>query len=158
VGALMISSGHNYFGHHGRPPGAHPMIFADQLECVAGRGIRGDRFFGYRDDYKGQITFFSGEVFDALRREVPGAAAAPPTALRRNVLLRGVELDALTGRTFSLQGVRFCGTEECRPCYWMDRAVAPGTEAWLRGRGGLRARILGDGALRSAAACELVFE
>jgi MOSC domain-containing protein YiiM len=47
-----------------------------------------------------------------------------------------------------LQGVRFAGVEECRPCYWMDQAVGPGADAWLRGRGGLRARIVSDGPLR----------
>jgi len=65
--------------------------------------------------------------------------------VRRNVLTRGVDLPALIGREFELQGVRFVGTEECRPCYWMDHAIAPGAEAWLRGRGGLRARVVSDG-------------
>jgi hypothetical protein len=48
-----------------------------------------------------------------------------------------------------VQGVRFFGTEECRPCYWMDGVFAPGAQEFLRGRGGLRARILTDGCLRS---------
>ena len=47
-----------------------------------------------------------------------------------------------------MQGVRFHGTQECKPCYWMDRAIAPGAEKFLKGRGGLRARILSDGTLR----------
>jgi MOSC domain-containing protein YiiM len=37
---------------------------------------------------------------------------------------------------------------ECKPCYWMDEAIAPGAEALLQGRGGLRARILTSGTLR----------
>jgi MOSC domain-containing protein YiiM len=41
--------------------------------------------------------------------------------------------------------------EECRPCYWMDRAFAPGAYEFLKGRGGLRAKILCDGMLRSTA-------
>jgi MOSC domain-containing protein YiiM len=47
-----------------------------------------------------------------------------------------------------VQGVAFIGTGECRPCYWMDQALAPGAEAALRGRGGLRAQILTNGRLR----------
>jgi len=31
----------------------------------------------------------------------------------------------------------------------MDRAIAPGAEKFLKGRGGLRAKILSDGELRS---------
>jgi MOSC domain-containing protein YiiM len=70
-----------------------------------------------------------------------------PSLLRRNVLTRGIDLNTLIGMTFSIQGVVFEGTEECRPCYWMDTALAPGAEAALRGRGGLRARILEGGTL-----------
>src|SRR5207249_8843571 len=50
-----------------------------------------------------------------------------------------------------VQGVRFHGMEECRPCYWMDQAIAPGAHEFLKGRGGLRAKILCDGQLRSNA-------
>ena len=61
---IFISPGHNYFGHHGRAPDDYPLLEVPQIECVAGRGIRGDRFYDYRNDYKGQITFFSFEVFE----------------------------------------------------------------------------------------------
>ena len=56
---LFISPGHNYFGHHGQPAGEHAIVPVEPMECVAGRGIRGDRFFDYQPDYKGQITFFA---------------------------------------------------------------------------------------------------
>lgn len=144
---LFISPGHNFFGHHGGPAGTHPIQRVPQVECVAGRGLVGDRFFDHRPDYKGQITFFALEVFDALCAEL-GLKDGDPAALRRNVIARGLALDSLVGVEFELQGLRFCGTEECRPCYWMNGAVHPGAEAWLRGRGGLRARILTSGILR----------
>jgi hypothetical protein len=57
----------------------------------------------------------------------------------------------LIGQEFEVQGVCFLGMEECRPCYWMDRAFAPGAQEFLKGRGGVRAKILTDGILRSAA-------
>jgi len=117
------------------------------IQCLAGRGIEGDRFLDQTDNYKGQITFFSQEVFDALRDELalPEAQAA---ATRRNVIVSGLDLNSLVGSEFELQGVRFRGVEECRPCHWMDSALGPGAEQWLKGRGGLRARILSDGVLR----------
>jgi MOSC domain-containing protein YiiM len=150
---LYLSPGHNYFGHHGREPGSHPMVAVSQAECVKGRGLRGDRFFDYKPDYKGQITFFAAEIYEALCASLPPELAAsppPPSAFRRNVITRGVELGTLIGAEFELQGVRFFGSGECAPCHWMDRAFAPGTEAALRGRGGLRAKILSDGLLRPA--------
>lgn len=146
---LFVSPAHNFFGHHGGPAGVVPVVEVEALECVAGRGVRGDRFFDHRPDYAGQITFFSAEVFDELCAALGGSGLSPG-AVRRNVVVRGAELNAFIGCEFEVQGVRFRGTEECRPCYWMDGAVAPGAEAWLKGRGGLRARILTDGVLRRA--------
>lgn len=144
---LFISPGHNYFGHHGREPGTHPIVEVEQIECIAGQGIRGDRFFGFKENYKGQITFFAWEVFRALQRALT-AEEVTPAATRRNVVTEGQDLNELIGRQFELQGVRFEGIEECRPCAWMDRAIKAGAEAWLKGRGGLRARILTSGILR----------
>lgn len=144
---LFISPGHNFFGHHNQPAGEHAVLAVEHIECVAGRGIRGDRFFDYRENYKGQITFFDMEVMEALRRELnlPGAQ---PQATRRNAFVRGVELNALVGRQFEVQGVGFEGVEESRPCHWMNSALGAGAEDWLRGRAGLRCRILSDGMLR----------
>jgi MOSC domain-containing protein YiiM len=143
---LYISPRHNFVGHHGREPDDNPVIEVSMIECVAGRGIRGDRYFDFKDDYKGQITFFSIEVFDALRGALE-IRDCSPALVRRNVVTRDVDLNDLIGQDFEVQGIRFHGTQECSPCYWMDRAIAPGTQDFLKGRGGLRARILEDGKL-----------
>ena len=152
---LYISPGHNFVGHHGRPPGTHPNIEVQQIECIAGRGIRGDRYFDYQKHDRGQITFFAAEVCAALQCELQ-LPDSTPAATRRNVITEGVDLNTLIGREFEIQGVRFLGTEECRPCYWMNHAFQHElAEAWLKGRGGLRARILASGVLRRDA-CELL--
>lgn len=144
---LYISPGHNYFGRHEQPAGENPILEMLEIECVAGRGIRGDRFFDFKEDYRGQITFFSAEVFAELCRALDLSAAKPADA-RRNVLTAEVDLNALIGQKFKIQDVEFEGIQECRPCYWMNSALGPGAEEWLRGRGGLRAKILSDGTLR----------
>ncbi|HMP83831.1 MAG TPA: molybdenum cofactor biosysynthesis protein [Verrucomicrobiota bacterium] len=145
---LFISPGHNFFGHHGQPAGDHPIRLVQQIECVAGRGIRGDRFYDFKEDYKGQITFFAMEVLEALRIELK-LPRAQPQATRRNAFVRGLDLNALIGKQFEVQGVRFEGMEESKPCHWMNSALGPGAEEWLHGRAGLRCRILTDGILRS---------
>jgi len=124
------------------------MIELPMIECVAGRGIRGDRYFDFKDDYKGQITFFSFEVFEQLCR-VLGLRQRSPAEARRNIIMRAADLNELIGQDFEVQGVRFHGMEECRPCYWMDRAIAPGAEEFLKGSGGLRAKILTNVKLHS---------
>jgi MOSC domain-containing protein YiiM len=147
---VFISPGHNFVGHHGREPDKHPMIEMSEIECVEGRGIRGDRYFDFKNDYKGQITFFSLEVFEELCSALQIQACSPALA-RRNVIMRSVDLNKLIGQEFELQGIRFFGIEECRPCYWMDGAFAQGAQEFLKGRGGLRSKILTDGVMRSAA-------
>ncbi len=120
------------------------------VTCRAGLGLEGDRFFGYRPDYNGQITFFAWEVVQAARREL-GVPHLAPEAFRRNVIIEGPHLNDLIGVRFALGGVEFEGVSESKPCHWMNAVVAPGAEVWLRGRGGLRAKILTDGELRRGA-------
>jgi len=153
---LYISPGHNYFGRHGQPQGEHAITEVAEIRCLAGRGIEGDRFLDYKQGYKGQITFFAEEVYRAIceQLQVPDRAA---WVFRRNVITAGADLNLLIGREFEVQGVRFFGTGECTPCFWMDAAFAPGAEDALQGRGGLRAKIVTDGTLRvdgyAASAC-----
>jgi MOSC domain-containing protein YiiM len=143
---IFISPGHNFFGHHGQPAGENPILEVSMVECVAGRGLRGDRFFDYKPDYKGQVTLFAAEIFEALRQEL-SLTVPSPAVFRRNIITEGIDLSTLIGQRFALQGVELEGVDECRPCYWMNQAVGPGAEAWLLGRGGLRCRILSNGHL-----------
>jgi len=148
VRGLFIAKGHSFFGRHGQGAAAHPIVAVPEVDCVAGRGLKGDRFFDYKRNYKGQVSFFAWEVYEAICGAL-SVAGKPPSAFRRNVITVGMDLNELIGREFEIQGVRFRGTEECRPCYWMEQAFAPGANDFLKGRGGLRAEILSDGRLRA---------
>jgi MOSC domain-containing protein YiiM len=147
---LFVSVGHNYIGHHGKPPGNYAAVELDRIECVAGKGVTGDRYFGHSDGYKGQITFFEEETYQDLRLQF-GVWDRGPEVFRRNAITSGIRLNELIRVEFELQGVRFFGTEECRPCYWMNTAFAAGAEKAMKGRGGLRAEIRSDGFLRRSA-------
>lgn len=147
IARLFVSPGHNFFGHYGKPPSEHPVVEVEQIRCVAGRGIEGDRFYDYKPDYKGQITFFSLETHLALCEHF-GLGDQSPGLYRRNAVVGGVDLNALVGEEFEVQGVRFLGTEEAKPCFWMDQALCPGAEDFLKGCGGLRAKILESGELK----------
>ena len=147
---LYLSPGHNFFGHHGQPAGENPILAQTEIVCRAGRGIEGDRFLDFKEDYKGQVTFFSNEVYEDVCAQF-GVRDRPASAFRRNIIVEGVDLNALIGREFEVQGVRFLGTGHCAPCHWMNAAFHPGAEAALKGHGGLRAKILTDGVLRASA-------
>lgn len=91
--------------------------------------------------------FLSHEVSEEVCRSL-GADVRSVSVNRRNVITEGMDLNILIGQRFFVQGVEYEGVSECKPCYWMDYAIAPRAEAALEGRGGLRARILSDGMLR----------
>ena len=122
------------------------MVEVDKLECVAGMGLQGDRFFNYKENYKGQVTFFANEVYEALCSQF-SIFDKDASVFRRNIVTRGIDLNTLVGNEFTLQGIRFFGVEECKPCHWMDRAFCEGAEVAMNERGGLRARILTSGIL-----------
>ena len=157
ITGIYLSSGHDFKGHHGGPRGDHSVEDVGEAECVAGKGLRGDRYFGHAENFKGQITFFEWSALESLRIEF-NRSDLHPSAVRRNVVVKGVDLNTLVKRRFEIEGVRFEGSEECSPCYWMDEAVAPGAEAALRTRGGLRARILKSGLLRRGRARLLLLD
>ncbi len=147
---IFTSPGHDFKDRHGRDRKNHGVLEHREAHCVAGKGLVGDRYFGQPKHENGQITFFSAAVARAARRhfQLPPFS---PSVFRRNVIVEGPDLDVLVGREFELGGIRFLGTEECTPCYWMDRALLPGTEKFLQGCGGLRARVLTSGPLRTNA-------
>ncbi len=143
---LFISSGHNYFGRHGLGSEDHVITDCDELELVAGRGVVNDRFFDYEEDYKGQITLFDHATYVRVKEhfDLPGLE---PMAFRRNVVVKGVDLMSLVDERFMLGDIELTGSQEAKPCYWMDEACAPGVEKFLRGYGGLRCRIVTGGML-----------
>lgn len=145
---IFISPGHNYFGRPKDGPGGHQTLDMDQVEAAAGQGLVGDRYFGVAAHYDAQITFVSWEVFSALQTEF-GRADWSPVLMRRNVVIEGVPLNQLIGLPFTLDfgdhTVEFLGAKHCAPCAWMDAALQPGAQKFLRGRGGLRARIVTSG-------------
>lgn len=146
---IFISAGHDFYGPQGEGRLQHGMTAATEVECVEGMGLRGDRYFGHRPGYKGQVTFFEESVVEEVRRlfKLP---KLPASVFRRNLIVSGVKLAEWNGRRFRFQGLEFEGSQECTPCAWMDRAVASGTRKFLdeNFRGGLRAKVVTGGTLR----------
>jgi MOSC domain-containing protein YiiM len=127
------------------------------VDVLAGQGIRGDRFCGKVSRLASAVSFFAAEALEAAADEL----LIPPDALdarltRRNIIVRGVDLNALRHKAFSLDTgdgpVAFQAAGETSPCAWMDDRLAPGIRDGLRGRGGLRANPTTSGRLRIGAA------
>lgn len=130
-----------------------PMRAVEQAEAIPGVGLEGDRyatrqgtFFKPQPDY--ELTLIEAEAIEALQREY-GVELAPGEA-RRNVVTRGVPLNHLVGREFCVGVVRVRGIRLCEPCDHLQRLTGSPVIKGLRHRGGLRAQILTQGAIRVA--------
>lgn len=144
---IFVSSGHDFKGRFEKGRLNHVVSEVESVECVEGRGLVGDRYFDFKDNYKGQISLIAMEDIEAVASEL-GLSVEDPSRFRRNLLVSGVDLNALVGKEFRLGEVRLLGTEKCKPCFWMDEAIADGACDALKDRGGLRCRIVSSGVIR----------
>jgi hypothetical protein len=133
------------------PAAEAPMRLVDQAMARAGRGLEGDRYAagaGTFSDARARghdLTLIEAEALDDL--VLPSGALAPEAA-RRNVVTRGIDLDALVGRRFRVGEVVCAGRRPCEPCAHLERLTEPGTLRGLVHRGGLRADVLTGGTIR----------
>ncbi len=148
---LLTAPSHAYFGRSKDGPAEVPTELPSSVEIVAHKGIRGDRFFGVKAHTEAAVSMLSVEAWDAVG-EVLGIEVPDPAVARRNIVVRGLELDPLRGLEFELNSgdgwIAFRGGRPAHPCAWMDRMVADGARKALIGRGGLRVEPLSDGVLR----------
>jgi MOSC domain-containing protein YiiM len=116
---------------------------------ATGSGIVGDRNFG-RNDYPGQnLTLIESEAVERYNAQF--GQAIKPESTRRNIVTRGVELNALVGREFSIGTARLKGVELCTPCGYLGELLenecvsrAEVVKAFVTS-GGLRADVLDGG-------------
>lgn len=122
----------------------------EQIRIRAGLGIVGDRFFAQRAHRTAAITLFAIETLERIAAEL-GTGPFDPSDARRNIVVRGADIDALAGRTFAVeQGderIEFQGGRPANPCAWMDVSLAPGAFRAMRRRGGVRTTPLTNGSL-----------
>jgi MOSC domain-containing protein YiiM len=151
VVGLLVSPVHRY---DGRPGGIVPLQDGDRVgrvEVRAGYGIVGDRYAGRAAHRDAAVTVLAAESVEALAAEL-GTGPLDPLLARRNVVLRGAEVEALRGEEFSLdcgEGVVVLrGGRPANPCAWLDTVLAPGAHRGMRGRAGIRCAPLTGGGLR----------
>lgn len=130
-----------------------PTFAVETVEAMAGRGLKGDRIVTERSpngepvEPKKQITLIEAEAFDALRRDYDLEFSAGES--RRNICTRGVPLNHLVDRAFSVGAARLKGIELCEPCGIIEKLSGKkGVTKALIHRGGLRAEIVESGTIR----------
>ena len=129
------------------PAAGAPMRAHESVEVVAGLGIPGDRYatrLGHWSDPQWrdqQLTLVSAELLEELGLE--------PQALRRNIVVRGMDLNDLIGLEFGIGEAVMRGQRICAPCGYIGRLNdRPGLFNELDGRGGIRVSVVGGGIIR----------
>jgi MOSC domain-containing protein YiiM len=133
---------------HITPRKKGPAEAVERATAVAGRGLEGDRYFegtGSFSHWPGDrdLTLIEAEAIEELAAE--GGIELEPGEARRNVVTRGVDLNALVGRRFSVGAVECEGLELAPPCNHLQKLTRPGVLKGLAGRGGLRAAVVEGG-------------
>jgi MOSC domain-containing protein YiiM len=133
------------------PPPVEPELH-ESVRVRAGLGIVGDRYYAKPAHRGASVTLFAAESLEAVARLLGLDRPLDAVAARRNVVTRGLDVDALHGRTISLDTgdgpVLLRATRPANPCAWMDHVLAPGAFRAMRGLGGMRCEPLTDGVLR----------
>jgi MOSC domain-containing protein YiiM len=131
---------------------AAPTRAIDAVRAIPGVGLEGDRYalkLGtfYKPEPDRELTLIEAEAIEALRRE-DGIELAPGDA-RRNIVTRGVALNHLVGKEFTVGDVRIRGIRLCEPCGHLQTLAGKPIIKGLIHRGGLRAQILSEGTIHA---------
>jgi MOSC domain-containing protein YiiM len=128
------------------------VVEVTEIQAIAGRGLEGDRYFNKAGKMKRQkpereVTLIEAEAIEAMARDY--GIELGSGASRRNITTRGVPLNHLVGREFSVGDARLQGIKLCDPCSYLEGLTEEGVRKGLANRGGLNARILSSGVIRA---------
>jgi MOSC domain-containing protein YiiM len=113
------------------------------VRAEAGRGLEGEYHWSATPEPGQSVTLIAAEALEGLRADT--GIELSHEASRRNLLTRGIDLNALVGRRFTVGAVECKGVELCQPCNHLAKLTERGVLRGLVHRGGLRADILSGG-------------
>jgi hypothetical protein len=126
------------------PDAESPLARVEQAQAVAGRGLEGDRYYEGRGTFSGpghgyQLTLVEAEILDSI--DLPWEQA------RRNIVTRGIALNALVGHRFAVGSIECVGRRLAEPCAHLEKLTRSGLLRPLVHRAGLRADIVKGGSI-----------
>ena len=122
--------------------------------AIADRGLEGDRS-AEKSGGQRQVTLIQGEHIDAVA-QLMGQETVDPGQLRRNIVVRGINLLALKEGVVKIGAARLKLSKPAVPCSRMEDNLGPGGYNAMRGHGGWCAVVLEGGEIKLGDAVELV--
>lgn len=130
-----------------RPAHQQPMLEVDSVKALQDLGLEGDHRCNKTPGSARQITLISEEYIERIKI-FSGNPAVHPAQLRRNLVVKGINLAAIRYQVFRIGTAEFEATALCHPCSRMETAIGKGGLAAMLGHGGLCAKITQSGIIR----------
>ena len=128
-----------------RPGRESPLDEVEQVTATAEHGLTGDHYSSTGG--KRQVSLIQAEHL-ATVASILGEDRIDPRNLRRNIVVRGINLLALKGQVFQVGDAVMEFGALCVPCPRMETNLGPGGFNAMRGHGGIAARVLSGGIIR----------
>ena len=134
-----------------RPRRREPLQSITSTKAVATFGLEGDHRMGKTPGSGRQVTIISEEFIAQIEHHL-NLSDIDPGDLRRNLVVKGLNLNALRRQRFRIGGALFEATQLCHPCARMEAELGPGGVIAMYGYGGLCAKIISSGHIEVGAA------
>lgn len=136
------------------PDAGAPLSTIDNAVLEAGRGLVGDRYHRGGGTFSKklagkpdrEITLIEVEEIDRFNESF--GLSLSYGEIRRNLVTKGVRLNDLVGRRFTVGDAILEGIRLCEPCAYLAKTVTRDVLPGLAGKAGLRARIVIGGTIR----------
>jgi MOSC domain-containing protein YiiM len=128
-----------------RPARREKVMVLGEVNAIAGKGLEGDR---YSSNGIRQVTLIQEEHLKAISSFL-GGKEIDPGLTRRNIVVRGINLITLKGQRFRIGKALLEYSGECHPCSRMEENLGEGGYNAIRGHGGITARIIESGLIRT---------
>lgn len=136
-----------------RPSKTEEQLSLSAVNAIVGQGLEGDRYQGKSG--KRDVSLIQAEHLEIVARLL-GKAEVPAKLTRRNIVISGVNLISLKGKTIRLGGAELLVTGPCAPCSKMETNLGPGGYNAMRGHGGITARVVKTGTISVGNTLEII--
>lgn len=129
-----------------RPQSRQPMQVLQETYANIG-GLTDDRYNKGNADSKRQVTLIQQEHLQAAASFL-GKETVDPSLTRRNIVVQGINLNALKGKQFKIGDAILEATGLCFPCSRMEENLGNGGYNAMRGHGGITCKVIQEGKIR----------
>jgi MOSC domain-containing protein YiiM len=129
-----------------RPERRSPVKPLTEVEAIQNRGLAGDHYKGTPSSTR-HITLIQAEHLAAVASFL-NLPNLDPGLVRRNIVVKGINLLALKDKQFYIGEALLEMTGLCHPCSQMEEILGVGGYNAMRGHGGITARIIKGGKIR----------